>query len=364
MNNVLMGILPFAEILTRKGSVDPQVAKAAAQITRSIERGRAATQGILRFTRAVNEPAMKAFEAEPFLASLAGELGESMPAQVVFDVSCEPGLHLSGDASQLQQVVTNLVSNAREAMPSVGTLTVRLETLPAELASNFGVHPDNAAQWAHLVVRDTGPGIAPEEFERIFEPLFTTKGKAGSGLGLAIVKQIVSAHGGRIDVENIPGGGVVFHVLLVKAAAPATDCVEVEGLSPWSKIRSVLVVDDESAVGEGITGLLLLEGIECEWIDRGRAALEYLGEFRPDLLILDVGLPDMHGAEVYGRASEMHPGLLTIFSTGHGDQRIVEALSAPPNVRVLSKPWDFAMLTACLAELLHETADVSARRTH
>jgi CheY-like chemotaxis protein len=196
--------------------------------------------------------------------------------------------------------------------------------------------------------------------ERIFEPLFTTKGKAGSGLGLAIVKQIVSAHGGRIDVENIPGVGVVFHVLLVKAASPASERTEVESTSPWRKIRSVMVVDDEPAVGEGITGLLRMEGISCEWIDGGRAALERLEGFRPDLLILDVGLPDLNGAEVYGRASVIHPGLITIFSTGHGDQRIVDALSAPANVRVLSKPWDFSMLTACLAGLLHDTDDVTA----
>ena len=363
MNNVLMGIMPFAEMLTRSGSADPQVAKAAAQIARSVERGRAATQGILRFTRAVNEPAMEALAAAPFLASIANELRESMPAHVSFDVSCEGGLYLYGDASQLQQVMTNLVVNAREAMPDGGTLTVRLETLDSEQAARFAVPPDNAGEWAHLVVRDTGGGIAPRAFERIFEPLFTTKGKAGSGLGLAIVKQIVSAHDGRIDVENIPGVGVVFHVLLMKAGSPSPDHTRVESTNPWSKIRSVLVVDDEPAVGDGITGLLRMEGIGCEWIDRAHAALERLQGFRPDLLILDVGLPEMNGAEVYERASAMHPGLLTIFSTGHGDQRIVDALSAPPNVRVLSKPWDFEMLTACLAGLLHDTADIAEGRT-
>lgn len=264
MNNVLMGIMPFAEILTRSGSPDPQVVKAAAQIMRSVERGRAATQSILRFTRAVNEPAMEVFEAAPFLTSLANELGESMPAQVAFDVSCEGGLQLTGDTSQLQQVVTNLVSNASAAMPSGGTLTVRLETLDSRHAERFAVHPDRAQEWAHLAVRDTGSGIAPEVLERIFEPLFTTKGKAGSGLGLPIVKQIVSAHGGRIDVENIPGEGVVFHVLLVKAVPRSTDRVEIEGTNPWSKIRKVLLVDDEPAVGQGITQLMRNEGIACE----------------------------------------------------------------------------------------------------
>lgn len=363
MNNVLMGIMPFAEILTRSGSTDPQVAKAAAQIMRSVERGRAATQGILRFTRAVNEPAMEAFAAAPFLTALANELRESMPPQVAFDVSCEEDLHLSGDASQLQQVVTNLVSNAREAMPSGGMLTVRLETLDSVHAARFAVHPAKVDEWAHLAVRDTGTGIAPEAFERIFEPLFTTKREAGSGLGLPIVKQIVSAHGGRIDVENIPGGGAVFHVLLVKAVPHSTGCVKIESANPWSKISRVLLVDDEPVIGDGITRLLRIEGIACEWIDRGQAAVERLQEFRPDLLILDVGLPDMNGAEVYERASARHPGLLTIFSTGHGDQRIVDALSAPPNVKVLSKPWDFEMLTACLASLLHDTEDITDGHT-
>jgi len=352
MNNVLMGILPFAEILTRSGRDSPQVANAAAQIARSVERGRAATQGILRFTRAVNEPEMKAFGAGPFMTALANELHESMPDALAFEVGCENGLHLFGDPSQLQQVVTNLVANAKDATPAGGTIAVRLNTLDPEDAARFALPPHSAGEWAHLVVTDTGPGIAPAVFDRIFEPLFTTKGKAGSGLGLPIVKQVVSAHGGRIDVANIPGGGAAFHVLLRKADPPASDPAASATIDPWATIRSVMIVDDEDAIGEGLTGLLHMEGVACEWVDRGQAALRRLEHYRPDLLILDIGLPDVQGTEVYERASAIHPGILTIFSTGHGDQRLIDALHAPRNVRVLAKPWDVAMLRACVVDLL------------
>ncbi len=356
MNNVMMGILPFAEIVARMADEDSPLREASAQITRGIERGRAATRGILRFTRAVNEPELLPIDAAAFLASLAQEVRRSAGDAIELQVSCEQGLLLSGDAGQLQQMLMNLVANAQDAMAAGGTVTLGLETLSPGRAPELGIQSGDATKWAHFFVSDTGSGIEPEALERIFEPLFTTKGTAGTGLGLSIVRQIVSAHGGRVHVESRLGTGTTFHILLRKATPAATIPGVLRTVDPWATIHTVLLVEDDLSVGEGIAALLEMGGIECQWVGGGLDALASLRSSRPDLLILDVGLPDMSGTEVYQQAVLTHPGLLTIFSTGHGDQRLVEALSAPPHVAVLSKPWDFQMLTACAAGLLARTA--------
>ncbi|MCA1733060.1 MAG: response regulator, partial [Acidobacteria bacterium] len=260
-------------------------------------------------------------------------------------------LVLRGDEGQLQQVVANLVSNAQDAMPEGGTVELTIEPIAPDRLRTAGL-PGEPDEWAHIRVRDTGPGIAPEVVERMFEPLFTTKGRAGTGIGLSIVRQIVTAHGGRLEVDTAPGQGTTFHVYL-RTAKPAAVAGGSGGLvDPWSAIRTVLLVEDDMEVAEGIRTLLETEGVECHWAKCGAEAVEMLGSLRPHLLILDLGLPDIDGVSVYAQASEAHPGLLTIFSTGHGDQRLIESVGAGAPVRILSKPWNFAMLTASVADLL------------
>jgi len=213
MNNVMMGILPYAEIIARRGKDDPKLSEAADRILRSIERGRASTRAILPFTRSVNEPEMAPIAAGPFLAHLADEARRSVGESIDVRATCRDGLMLQGDAGQLQQVVANLVSNARDAMPEGGTVELTIESIAPDRFRTAGL-PGEPEEWAHLRVRDTGPGIAPEVVERMFEPLFTTKGRGGTGIGLSIVRQIVVAHGGRLEVDTAPGVGTAFHVYL------------------------------------------------------------------------------------------------------------------------------------------------------
>lgn len=351
MNNVMMGILPFTEVIRRRTAGDVMLQNATSHIAKSVERGKVVTQEILRFTRSAADPELRSIDGSRLLEDVADELRPTLPATIVLDAICEEGLHVLGDAGQLQQVVTNLVMNARDAMPSGGRITLEMFTSTEVTAAAF-VGVDDPRRYVQLRVHDEGTGIPPALLGHIFEPLFTTKGSGGTGLGLAIVHQIVALHGGQVRVDSNPGAGTTFHVLLRKSdsrsvAAPRADVTNVV----WQEIRQVVLVEDEPLVAEGIMALLAAEGVACERIELGRPAIERLRTFRPDLLILDIGLPDVSGVEVYRAVAESQKDLLTVFSTGHGDHRLLGELGMPPNVGFISKPYDFAELSRIVAQL-------------
>jgi PAS domain S-box-containing protein len=353
MNNVMMGILPFTEVIRRRTTADPLLQTAAAHIVKSVERGKIVTQEILRFTRAASDPELKPLDGARLLEDVADELRSSLPPSVVLEVTCEKGLHVLGDAGQLHQVLTNLIVNARDALRSGGHIRLRMATCSDFAATYFAgiVDPRNYVQ---LEISDEGVGIPAAVLGQIFEPLFTTKGSGGTGLGLAIVHQIVTQHGGQVRAESTPGAGTVFHVLLRRAPPSEVAAETVEQaphVSPWRDIRDVMLVEDEPLVAEGIAALLAAEGVACERIGLGRAAIDRLLAHRPDLLILDVGLPDISGIDVYRAIAETQKNLPTIFSTGHGDHRLLAELGAPATVRFISKPYDFDELSKQVAQL-------------
>jgi two-component system, cell cycle sensor histidine kinase and response regulator CckA len=347
MNNVMMGIVPFAEIIRRRTENDPTIQNATTHILASAARGKGVTHDILRFTRATGAVELKAVEGTALLSQLKGEMENQMPPQIVLDLKCEDGLLLLGDASQLQQVLVNLLNNARDAMRSGGRITVCLTTCSPEAFEFFAGTNESPENFVHLSVADEGDGIPPYLLSHIFEPLFTTKETGGSGLGLAIVHQIVAAHDGQIHVANNPRGGSTFHLLLRKVEPEDSPSIK-ESIphDVWKRIRSVLLVEDEPSVGEALVALLELEGVRCEWVTSGHAALVSLRDDLPDLLILDVGLPDISGVDLYREVARTHPRLPTIFSTGHGDHRLLDELDPSAPVGFLSKPYGMDLLTS------------------
>jgi len=353
MNNVMMGILPFTEIIRRRGGSDPMIQNASTHIMKSVERGKVVTQGILQFTRATGKPELLAIDAHQFIDSVTDELRNRLRGTITLEVSCEENLRLLGDDAQLQQVVMNLVMNSQDAISGAGRVGVRLSSCSPEAFAHFGGGGEKVNAYAHLCVSDTGQGIPPYLMGQIFEPLFTTKGSGGTGLGLAIVHQIVIAHEGQIHVQSEPGRGTTFHVLLRKAEPQASQLDGSEGSDQiWRRVRSVILVEDEPSVGEGIAAILRMEGVQCEWLMRGDAALERLRAFRPDLLLLDVGLPDMSGIDVYRQAAQLYPDLPTVFSTGHGDHRLLDELDPAAPVGFLSKPYSLETLTRRVRSLI------------
>jgi PAS domain S-box-containing protein len=347
-NNVLMGMQPFAELLQRPDAAPLMISKGAAHIANSIQRGKRIVLDILRFTQPYL-PVTTAVDVSEWWQTFAAE-AEMVLGNMISVVSAIPnGLSVAADRTQLSQVMANLVANARDAMPDGGTLTVTANELQPDATFAFGVvpHPDRFVQ---ISVRDIGHGMEAEVIDRIFEPLFTTRPSGGTGLGLAVAHQVVTQHGGYIFVESEPGCGSTFHLFLPRTTSPSSDHA---GAAParTPAARKLLIIDDEAAIVEGITALLERDGIAVEAISSGEGAVEAVTRFRPDVVLLDFGLPGIDGSEVYARIRAVDRSLAVIFATGHGDRRVLHDGLNDARTRFLQKPFAFADLLEMMAEL-------------
>ncbi len=349
-NNVLMGMQPFAELMQRPDATPEIISKGAWHISNSIQRGRRIVLDILRFSQP-HVPVTIAVNLGEWWENFAPE-AEAVLGNMIDVVSAIPrlGLYAAADRSQLSQVFSNLVANARDAMPGGGTLTIAANELDADARFSFGVVP-KPDRFVHVSIRDTGHGMPREVMDRIFEPLYTTRQRGGTGLGLAVAHQILTQHAGYIFVESQVGRGSTFHLFLPKAAPPETESAPSSAPARKPAAGKLLIIDDEKPIADGIAALLAQDGIEVEAITTGLLAAEAIARFQPDVVLLDFGLPDMDGSEVYARIRELNPNLSVIFATGHGDRRILHDRLDDPHTRFLQKPFEISSLLAMMVEL-------------
>lgn len=347
-NNVLMGIQPFAEIVARRANDDPKLSSASAAIRESVRRGKAITADVLRFARPA-ELTLEPLDLRTWYASLDLQLRDLLPShvQLVIEVPGE-SIVAAVDRPQLEQVVTNLVLNAKDAMPYGGVVRVSAAPNAAKLIQK-GLIDDTRGRDAVISVVDTGGGIVPEVLPHIFEPLFTTKRSGGTGLGLAISHSIISRHGGQIVVETSSESGTTFHLLLPRSDAALRQLpAEAEALPRAS--RKILVVEDDVNVAAGLFAVLTLQH-DVTLVENGADALTMIEGYVPDVAVLDVRLPDMDGTEVFRRMRQKQPDLPVIFSTGHADERQIGDVLLQPNVRYLLKPYESETLLRLVDEL-------------
>jgi PAS domain S-box-containing protein len=348
-NNVLMGIQPFAEIIRRRASDDEGISKATEQISNSVRRGKRVTEEILRFTNAV-APVLQIINMGEWLTLIEPELRAVAGSGVKVTVVLPPeSVFAPCDAAQMQQVVTNLVINARDAMPSGGAVTLTLAT--STRGDNLFIGLSEHERFVHLTVRDTGSGIAPEMLDQIFEPLFTTK-RSGTGLGLAVARQVLTQHGGFIFANNAPGGGTAFHIFLPQVDEALSTAVAVAAQKTSGRIRRLLLVEDEVSVAAGLSSLLELEKIVVRVVEQGREVVRAIEEFAPDAVVLDLTLPDIDGREVFAQIAARWPDLPVVFSTGHGGEADLARELSHYHVGFLRKPYEVAVLMAAIERVL------------
>jgi signal transduction histidine kinase/DNA-binding response OmpR family regulator len=251
-----------------------------------------------------------------------------------------------GDADQLQQVFTNLLLNASQAMHEAhgaGTLTVSTDI-------------DAVTDRVLVTVADTGPGIKPEYLSQVFEPFFTTKGDSeGTGLGLAICRRIVEQHFGRIIAESRPGAGARFTVALPAAReAPRPEpSPRVEAGGPAASL-SVLLVEDDELVGDMLEDILTLDGHRVDRASNGREALAQLRGSRYAVIVSDVKMPDLNGTALYHALMQLDPALArrVIFVTGDVMSADTRTFLDETGALYLAKPFAVADFKAVLRRAL------------
>jgi signal transduction histidine kinase len=347
-NNALCGVLGFLELALLNKALDPTnrgflesartCAMDAAQTVRRV-------QDFARWRR--NELTSQLLDLGDFVretVDLIRHKWDSVsddrtgPIRLIVDV--ESGVRITGNATELREVLTNLAFNAVEAMPRGGTLTIRAFKNDAD---------------AFLTVGDTGLGIAETVRRRLFEPFFTTKGERGNGLGLSVAFGIVRRHAGEISVESQVGYGSIFTARMPLGAASSgrarTAIAPPRALPTPGRSLRILVVEDEESVrrflDNGLTRLGHRPRLTCNVEEATRA----LTEDAFDVVLTDLGLPDATGEEMARRVAARAPGTPVVLLTGWAEQLLAENRSIHGVSRILSKPVALDTLSAALDSL-------------
>jgi len=357
-NNLLTVIRGHAEILQQRAAVDAAVLRDAEAIQMASDRAASITQQLLAFSRKqVLQPRL--IELRHVVQDIATLLQRLLGSLVELHLELAPvPLWVRADESQLEQVVLNLVINARDAMPQGGTITVRLDRAGGDspIVKRHAQMP--SANFVRLCVRDTGTGMDTATQARIFEPFFTTKelGK-GTGLGLATVYGIVKQSGGWIWVDSAPGAGATFEVFLPEVAAPEQEGTgshrEPEELSGS---ETILFADDEEAIRELAAQALRQKGYRVLTAESGTQALELaLRETAPiHVLITDAFMPGMGGPELATRLRETRPDTRILYISGYAEDAGVLQEALKGGGSFLQKPFTLEQLARKLRRLLSD----------
>ena len=324
--HALSGLIDFV-------AMDPGLSDASrndlTEIQNTTERMASLTRQLLAFSRQqvlipeTIDLNAAVIETKPMLQRLVGS-----NLEMRLDLAPEPKW-VKVDRSQLLQVLMNLVINARDAMPRGGRLVIRTgqhEVRGREL-DDVARGPVVPGPYARLTVQDSGTGIAREDLARIFEAFFTTKPVGeGTGLGLATVDGILSQSKGHIWAESGDEGGATFHVLLPLTTEPSETASVIPAMPSLGRRRGrLLVVDDEAMVREVIVRTLTHHGYEVHQAEQGEDALDQLKQLggQVDLVVSDVVMPVMGGAELAQRLAEHYPGIPIIWMSGYPRETVI-----------------------------------------
>lgn len=355
LNNILAPILLSVDLL-RSEKDEAGVAESLRTIERSAQRAAEMVRQVVSFARGMEGERLP-LSLLHVLRDVQSLVRETFPKSIRVELRASEDLWcVVADPTQLHQVFLNLYVNARDAMPSGGTLQVAIENVMLdELLS--GLNPDGRPG-PHVVVRvaDTGTGIPREIQDRVFDPFFTTKVVGqGTGLGLSTVLGIVRGHGGFIHLESEPGKGTTFHVYLpAEPNLPEADTAVLVGDLPRGRGELILVADDEPSVRSALDRTLTRHGYEVLLAEDGADAIALFAQHRSRVavVLLDMLMPAMDGASTVGVLGAIDPGVRILGASGRapaeGEWRMHKNV-----VGFVAKPFTSAEILRALDRILH-----------
>ncbi|MCK5091362.1 MAG: PAS domain S-box protein [Gammaproteobacteria bacterium] len=362
-NNMLSGVLGFTELAREELAQydNEKIEGYLSQVYNSGSRARDLVAQMLAFSRG-GEGKLEPFMLSPLIKESLKMLGSTLPSSIEVDLQLEgDDLIVMTNPVQLHQLVMNLCINARDAMDGKGHITIGLQRVNSIVTECCSCHERVRGDYIELFFRDTGPGIQPEQMDRLFDPFYTTKdvGK-GTGMGLSMVHGIMHDHGGHVLVESGPGKGTTF-ALLFPVIDVQVDTVNMEGNDANAKSEQVLdgnilIVDDEISVG-GFIGELL-KGHGCQVTVETDSKLA-LSRFRGnpeafDLVITDQTMPGMTGAELAQSLIAIRPELPVILCTGYSEHLDAVGAEAIGIRGYVNKPIEIDGFLGLVKELLQD----------
>ena len=353
--NLLMGISGYAEMLQMNLGPDHPQSEMANDLLQCVDRGAKLVGNLQAFSRKQSlevrptDVNVLVSESKHLLEHL---LGEQM--NVTIDLCSEPAI-ANVDPGQIEQVLTNLAINARDAMPHGGRLTIkaRIKTInDARMRQSHDLVHDGYIQ---ISVKDTGSGMDEATMNQIFEPFFTTKGSDGRmGLGLFVTYGIVKQHKGFIEVKSKPGHGTEFLVHLPVAEHASNTNETQTTQQPKGGTETILLAEDEDLVRTPVKTLLEAYGYNVLAAKDGDQAIELFRKHsdETDLAVLDLVMPKAGGKHVWQSIRQIRPDMRVLFVSGHTATSVHEDFMPPPDLPFLSKPFSVLTLVGKIREML------------
>jgi len=359
-NNILTAIMGHAQFLKMRIPPSERAAADVDEVLKAAARAAALTRQLLAFSRQqVLDP--QGIDLNTVIADLEKMLRRLIGEDVDLVIQRAANLGLTtADRGQIEQVVMNLVVNARDAMPEGGRLTI--ETANVEIGQELtgGSIQLAPGRYVMLAVSDSGIGMTPEVRARAFEPFFTTKEVGqGTGLGLSTVHGIVTQSGGSIDIYSEAGHGTTFKIYLPLAESQSsTVSAQAEAAEPPRGGETILIVEDEIGVRHVVAHSLELLGYNVIEASDGTEAIAIAerSEQSVDLLITDVVMPAMNGTELAQRVASLRPGLRVLLMSGYADRALIHRGLREQNGSFLQKPFTPEALATKVREVLDRAA--------
>ncbi|MBP0437324.1 response regulator [Tianweitania sediminis] len=340
-NNLLMSFQSGIEIIRRGTGGDERTERVSKLMLESVERGKNMSQRLLAFSRQ-SDHRREVFDLQARLDELRPVISQATRANInlAIEGSPEPWA-VNVDPEALEIAMVNLVSNAKDAMPDGGTLSIQVKNIQ----DGKTISPALKGPFVSVSVSDTGSGISQADLHRVFDPFFTTKGAGFTGLGLSQVYGFAKRSGGVIEASSVPGRGSIFSLYLPRADAPASPEATLKAEAPLAGV--VLVVDDTPSASRAAQMLLETEGCEVLLASNGDEALEQLNrQSRIQWVLCDVMMPGISGLDLAPLIRRNHPRLPIILMSGYNE---LIGKGVPSAFPLLRKPFDSQQLRRALA---------------
>jgi two-component system cell cycle sensor histidine kinase/response regulator CckA len=340
--NTLTEVLVNTQVIQMKYKQEPDISEITGRISQSVKRGAGLVDGLLQFSRKQMAKEFTRLDLVEVIKETYGLIKKSFDRKIDVRIDVPATLSILGDYSGISQALMNLCTNARDAMPAGGQLSIK--------ARQIGNH-------AELIVSDSGQGMKRKTIEQCFDPFFTTKpiGK-GTGLGLSTTYGIVKSHDGLIHVESKSKKGTVVTMTfpLAETDAPIAEAPRAVAEISYGNGEVILVVDDEKEILKAMQNLLKGLGYQAAIAGSGKDAVEKYEALKPEVVLMDINMPEMNGVNCAEKILDLNPDAKIAFITGYevegldefGD-RIKDAVTT-----FLTKPVELADLSTALSEML------------